>query len=435
MFPERTDRVVLDSNDDPDPGKVARAWLANYAAGVEDRFPDFARWAADRAGDYGLGADPAAVRRTVIDLAARLDREPVPGRARTPAGAERQRAARTRCSARSTPTRTSPRWPPLMKAALTGSPLPAPNTPPDPVVQNSAAATAATMCNDVGVAPLRPPARAAGSPATGPPIRSPRACRSTWGRAPSGSTGPPSRPSDHLAGAVQRAARPEFAGDPSTPYSGAVKMREAFGQRARMVSVDSGGHGAYLANGNACGDRAVTEFLVSGPVRAATRAASNLGHVLAHVSGASPGTGILVAVLAAFTSVYLLAGSSSRSWRSGSSSCTLSAPAAVQAPVAAGRAGGGLLHGHGRPRGLRRAPRIPGRVAATRDPVGGRWPCRSWSRRSHRPGGPGDQLALVALLIYGSHPAHRAGGRGPRRPPGPGDGGGGRGTAADRRRG
>ncbi|MGV9600333.1 alpha/beta hydrolase [Streptosporangium sandarakinum] len=52
--------------------------------------------------------------------------------------------------------------------------------------------------------------------------------------------------------------------DPSTPYSGALKMRRAFGQRARMVAVDSGGHGVYLANGNACGDRTVTSFLTTG---------------------------------------------------------------------------------------------------------------------------------------------------------------------------
>ncbi len=36
-----------------------------------------------------------------------------------------------------------------MKAALTSGPLPAPSSPPDAVMQNSAAATAATMCNDV----------------------------------------------------------------------------------------------------------------------------------------------------------------------------------------------------------------------------------------------------------------------------------------------
>lgn len=41
-------------------------------------------------------------------------------------------------------------------------------------------------------------------------------------------------------------------------------MRRAFGQRARMVAVDSGGHGVYLANGNACGDRTVTSFLTTG---------------------------------------------------------------------------------------------------------------------------------------------------------------------------
>ncbi|WP_345561490.1 alpha/beta hydrolase [Nonomuraea rosea] len=28
--------------------------------------------------------------------------------------------------------------------------------------------------------------------------------------------------------------------------------------------MDAGGHGSYLANGNACGDRTVTDFLVTG---------------------------------------------------------------------------------------------------------------------------------------------------------------------------
>jgi pimeloyl-ACP methyl ester carboxylesterase len=52
--------------------------------------------------------------------------------------------------------------------------------------------------------------------------------------------------------------------DPSTPHRGAIQMRRALGDRARMISVDSGGHGAYLANGNTCGDRAVTAFLTDG---------------------------------------------------------------------------------------------------------------------------------------------------------------------------
>ncbi|MFL6127368.1 alpha/beta fold hydrolase [Actinophytocola sp.] len=58
MFPSHTDRVVLDSNDDPDPRLVARGWQANFALGAEDRFPDFAAWAAARAGEYGLAPHP-----------------------------------------------------------------------------------------------------------------------------------------------------------------------------------------------------------------------------------------------------------------------------------------------------------------------------------------------------------------------------------------
>lgn len=52
--------------------------------------------------------------------------------------------------------------------------------------------------------------------------------------------------------------------DPDTPYSGALRMRAAFGARARLVTVDSGGHGSYLGTGNACGDRTVTRFLTTG---------------------------------------------------------------------------------------------------------------------------------------------------------------------------
>ncbi|MFI6790946.1 alpha/beta hydrolase [Nonomuraea sp. NPDC050383] len=52
--------------------------------------------------------------------------------------------------------------------------------------------------------------------------------------------------------------------DPSTPLSGARKMRQALGDRARMLVVDAGGHGSYVNSGNACGDRGVTDFLVTG---------------------------------------------------------------------------------------------------------------------------------------------------------------------------
>lgn len=78
-YPQHTDRWVLDSNDDPNPSRVGQGWLANMAVGVADRFPDFARWASDPAREAeGLRLAQRAqdVQPLVLDLAARLDREP-----------------------------------------------------------------------------------------------------------------------------------------------------------------------------------------------------------------------------------------------------------------------------------------------------------------------------------------------------------------------
>lgn len=52
--------------------------------------------------------------------------------------------------------------------------------------------------------------------------------------------------------------------DPVTPYFGALSMRTALGDRARLVTVDQGGHGAYHADGVGCGNEAVTGFLLTG---------------------------------------------------------------------------------------------------------------------------------------------------------------------------
>jgi hypothetical protein len=37
--------------------------------------------------------------------------------------------------------------------------------------------------------------------------------------------------------------------DPATPYRKALNLRAALGDRARMVTVDVGGHGSYLDSG------------------------------------------------------------------------------------------------------------------------------------------------------------------------------------------
>uniref|UniRef100_UPI00117C1B2E alpha/beta hydrolase n=2 Tax=Streptomyces TaxID=1883 RepID=UPI00117C1B2E len=130
-------------------------------------------------------------------------------------------------------------------------------------LQNSLAVGAATLCNDIawprdaavyekGVAESR-----AAYPLTAGMPRNAMMC-AAWPFEPQE---PPVRitdagPSDILLIQNER--------DPATPLAGALKMRAALGDRARMVTVDSTGHDAYLANGNACGDATVSRFLATG---------------------------------------------------------------------------------------------------------------------------------------------------------------------------
>lgn len=102
MFPGRLDRVVLDSSVDP------AAWSPRLLAGTE-RANDhalgaWAAWAADRDGEYGLGASRAEVLGTVRGLVEASAREPSPS-----AGTGwTTRRCRSSCSTTSAPTRTGP---------------------------------------------------------------------------------------------------------------------------------------------------------------------------------------------------------------------------------------------------------------------------------------------------------------------------------------
>ena len=261
MFPQRTDRIVLDSNDDPDPTRVERGWLANFAVGAEDRFPDFAAWAA-RPGRYRIADSPEEVRTAFLDLAARLDRQPVPWPGANPAELNGNVLRETMIESLYDDERF-PALAELMLAGLGARPLPAPSAPPEEVLQNSIAVSVGTLCNDVAwprstAAYARSSAadRAAHPLTAGMPANI-MPC-AFW---PAGPAEPPVRVSSDGPSNILMV---QNLRDPATPYSGALRLRRAFGDRARMVAVDSGGHDAYVANGNACGDALVTEFLVTG---------------------------------------------------------------------------------------------------------------------------------------------------------------------------
>lgn len=254
MFPERTDRVVLDSNDDPDPRRVARGWLANFAVGAEDRFPDFARWAASRDATLGLGATPEAVRDTYLTLAATLDETPRPDLTGNTLRAVMFNSLYADAA--------FPQLAAFLVAARTGTPAPPlPALPPS--FGNLLAVQMATACNDTtwptedhdyagDVARNR-----ASYPLTGGMPVNIMPC-AFW----------PYRPAEPATRVTQGGPKNilmiQNRRDPATPLAGAQRLLQAFGSRARMVVVESGGHGAYVVNGNACGDAAVTAFLVSG---------------------------------------------------------------------------------------------------------------------------------------------------------------------------
>ncbi|MFE5633709.1 alpha/beta hydrolase [Streptomyces sp. NPDC056543] len=263
-FPHRTDRWVLDSSNDPDPRRVARGWLAYLGQGAEDRFPDFAAWAAhpDR-GPQGLrlAERPEDVRPLVIALAERLDR--APAESTTPGApltgtvfrqalqnalySDAAFAGFARLVVDAQDPKTKPALPPELAAAL-----------PD----EDAAMMVGVICNDVSwprsvaaheravaVDRVRHPLTA-GFPVNITPC-------SFW-KAPAEK---PARITDRGPSNILMI---QSLRDPSTPYAAGLKMRAALGDRARLVSVGQGGHGMYVGNGNACGNAAVTEFLRTG---------------------------------------------------------------------------------------------------------------------------------------------------------------------------
>ncbi|MER7844082.1 alpha/beta hydrolase [Kitasatospora sp. NPDC096077] len=262
VFPGRTDRIVLDSNDDPDPSRVGRGWLAAFGQGAEDRFPDFAKWAAAPGNPDRVADTPEQVRPLFLDLAARLDRSPLPWPGAAPAELNGNVLRETMMESLYADARF-PDLARLMLAGLGRRPLPTPVLPPEQAVQNTTAVSVGTLCNDVswptdpaGYAKVVAADRAAHPLTAGMPVNV-MPC-AFWPFKPAE---PPVRVTDRGPANVLLV---QNLRDPATPYRGALKLREAFGGRARMVTVDSGGHDAYRANGNACGDAAVTDFLVTG---------------------------------------------------------------------------------------------------------------------------------------------------------------------------
>ncbi|MET8831738.1 alpha/beta hydrolase [Streptomyces sp. NPDC004610] len=266
-FPRHTDRVVMDSVQDPDPHLVGRGWLANTSRAVEERFPDFANWAADPARDSDglrLGQRPEDVRTLIVDLMAALDREPKDTTHPTlklTGNALRQSLLdalyddqRFTDLAKLVKAAHDPDGVPVLGPALT-------NVLGDP----DAAVSIGVLCNDVRW------------PGPGASAEYERAVAADRARYPLTGGMPKNitpctfwqhdqleKPTRITADGPSNILLIQNRRDPATPHFAASRMRTALGDRARMVTVEGGGHGVYLGTGNACGDRAVTTFLTTG---------------------------------------------------------------------------------------------------------------------------------------------------------------------------
>ncbi|OPC77175.1 aminopeptidase [Embleya scabrispora] len=260
LFPERTDRIVLDASSDPNSTWHER-W-ADWDRGFDVRFGDFASWAAERAAVLGLGDDPAAVRANYLELAERLDRSPV---THPVAGPVDGAFFRSVWQLNAYHTLQFPEFAAWFRFLRQGGPAPRwapPPTTPGVPEDNEVAVLLAVTCGDTRV-----PRDVA---------RYRREVTASRARFPIlGGAGANIQPCAFWPDPVGKAVRVTDRGpanilllqtlrDPATPYAGALGMRRALGDRARMITVDGGNHGGYDPEAPSCALREADRFLATG---------------------------------------------------------------------------------------------------------------------------------------------------------------------------
>ncbi len=250
LFPRRGDRIVLDSN--LGPGGYDRRAFRLLARGMHDRFPDFAAHAAEHP-EYGLGRTPAQVTATYHRLAARLTDRPV--------GDVDGTAFRGLTFDRLYSDASLPALAETWRSLDRGEPVDI--DPPPGDLENLLAARHHVLCADsawprrLGTYRLGALVDRLRYPMLGGSTGSVTPC-AFW---PREGIEKPVRIGDEGPSNVLMVQNER---DPGTPLAGALRLRQALGQRARMVTADQGGHGVYPYGANTCVKEAATTFLATG---------------------------------------------------------------------------------------------------------------------------------------------------------------------------
>ncbi|WP_353651427.1 alpha/beta hydrolase [Nakamurella sp. A5-74] len=259
MFPDRSDRILIDSVTGP------HGWDAEFSRmvgqGFQDRFPDFAAFAAAHP-EYGLGRTPEQVRATYLDIAAKLDAKPslqgVDGR-----------LFRQLSFAKIYYDSEFPALADIWQALDAGKKLPvppaadAPTATTDVPADNYLASQMHVICNDSAW-----PESVAGYQRN---VAADRKRYPLFGAAAANITPCAFWPSEPIEPQVtitdegpSNVLMVQNLRDPATPLAGALNMRKALGDRARMVTADQGGHLGYLILDNQCANSIATKFLLTG---------------------------------------------------------------------------------------------------------------------------------------------------------------------------
>ncbi|SNT29201.1 alpha/beta hydrolase [Rhodococcoides kyotonense] len=255
LFPDTSDRIVLDSNIGDT--HLDQDGMRSYAVGMEDTFPDFENWAAQRNEQYGLGSTPEQVRDTYFSLADKLDRTPVEG---VDGRAFRLAAFVTLYNPASYDA-AAENWAYLRQAPPSDQVSAISSLAPQ--MDNNWSVFLAVTCNDV----KWPDDPAAYQQA----VKEDRTEYPLFGAAAANimpcaywqidQTEPPVEvnddgPTNILVAQHQR--------DPVTPMLNGELIDDKFGDRSRLLTVDGSGHGVYNLGKNPCAQDVITDYLVDG---------------------------------------------------------------------------------------------------------------------------------------------------------------------------
>ncbi|MFF2751976.1 alpha/beta hydrolase [Kitasatospora sp. NPDC058048] len=253
MFPQRSDRFVLDSA--LDPSLVWREGFREASAGAELAFTRWTEWAAARNAAYGLGATAAEVRRTYWDLVANADRTPVP----TEDGSLDGDAIRSGYAAFVHVGAVTP-WIVALKAAAAGGPA-APAVPSVVPADNTVSVAWAVLCGDTRSWPRDPEQYR--RDAVRDRARYPLAGDLGANILPCAFWKPAGGEPATVVNNDVKALIVQNQWDPQATPAMAQGMRRAL-HGARMVTVAGGeGHGVVVA-GPSCADGGVTRYLTTG---------------------------------------------------------------------------------------------------------------------------------------------------------------------------